>query len=163
MVYQEVARHASHPRCKSAVRRSVARQRAVHPKEHILRQVLGFRPVACEPIADIEYAARVATHKFLPGRAVSLEALLDQLGILLQRKISLASSKACRKAPERPLAGLHVRRLPLLPLAPFERPLEWPMDWPLGRLRRPATVWNVNCHRIVPLVKLATDIPFGLA
>jgi hypothetical protein len=31
----------------------------------------------------------VAAHKFLPGRTVALEALLDQLGILLQRIISL--------------------------------------------------------------------------
>src|SRR5690348_11156456 len=107
MVNQKVARHAGHPSGKSAVCRTIAGQRTVHPKEHILREVLGFRAVAGEPVADIEYAARVATHKFLPGRAVSLEALQDQLGILLQRKVSLASSKACRKAPESPLAAMH--------------------------------------------------------
>jgi hypothetical protein len=33
----------------------------------------------------------VLTHKFLPGRAISLEALLDQLDVLLQRFISLES------------------------------------------------------------------------
>jgi hypothetical protein len=33
----------------------------------------------------------MATHKLLPGRTVALEALLDQLGILLQRLISLES------------------------------------------------------------------------
>jgi hypothetical protein len=33
----------------------------------------------------------MATHKLLPGRPVALEALLDQLGILLQRLISLES------------------------------------------------------------------------
>jgi len=30
----------------------------------------------------------VPTHKFLPGRAIALEALLDQLGILLQASLS---------------------------------------------------------------------------
>jgi hypothetical protein len=33
----------------------------------------------------------MAAHKLLPGRSVALEALLDQLGILLQRLISLES------------------------------------------------------------------------
>ncbi len=33
----------------------------------------------------------MAAHKLLPGRTVALEALLDQLGILLQRLISLES------------------------------------------------------------------------
>jgi hypothetical protein len=33
----------------------------------------------------------VAAYKLLPGGSVSLEALLDQLGILLQRLISLES------------------------------------------------------------------------
>jgi hypothetical protein len=47
----------------------------------------------------------VATHKLLPGGAVSLEALLDQLGILLQRKVSLESTRASRKAPESGAAG----------------------------------------------------------
>src|SRR5262245_63382143 len=86
MVDQKIARHARHPRCKSTVRRAVTRQRTVYPEKYILRQVLGFRSVAGEPVANVEYAARMATHKLLPGRAVSLEAMLDQLGILLQRK-----------------------------------------------------------------------------
>src|SRR5499427_2968131 len=86
MVNQEIARYTRHPRCKAAMRRAVAGKRPVYPKEHILRQVLGFRSVAGKPVANVEYAARMATHKLLPGRAVSLEALLDQLGILLQRK-----------------------------------------------------------------------------
>jgi hypothetical protein len=33
----------------------------------------------------------MAAHKLFPGRTVALEALLDQLGILLQRLISLES------------------------------------------------------------------------
>jgi hypothetical protein len=36
------------------------------------------------------------THKFLPGRPVALEALLDQLGILLQRIISLEFPLRCK-------------------------------------------------------------------
>jgi hypothetical protein len=31
----------------------------------------------------------MAAHKFLPGRPVALEALLDKLGVLLQRIVSL--------------------------------------------------------------------------
>src|SRR5262249_49086251 len=96
MVAQQVARHAGHPGCKSAVDRAVATKGPVHPKEHILRQVLGFRSVAGKPVANVEYATRMATHKLLPGRAVSLEALLDQLGILLQRK----SASHPQKLPE---------------------------------------------------------------
>jgi len=38
----------------------------------------------------------VATHKFLPGRPVALEALLDQLGILLQRIFSLINLLRCK-------------------------------------------------------------------
>jgi len=39
----------------------------------------------------------VSTHKFLPGRPVALEALLDQLGILLQRIISLITCYGARR------------------------------------------------------------------
>jgi len=38
----------------------------------------------------------MTAHKFLPGRPVALEALLDQLGILLQRLISLGSCYGAR-------------------------------------------------------------------
>jgi len=38
----------------------------------------------------------MATHKFFPGRPVALEALLDQLGILLQRIISLEIPLRCK-------------------------------------------------------------------
>jgi hypothetical protein len=89
MVNQQIARHAGHPCCETAMGRPVTDQSSVDPEEHILRQILGFRAVAGEPVADVKYAARVATHKFLPGRPVALEALLDKLGILLQRIISL--------------------------------------------------------------------------
>jgi hypothetical protein len=71
------------------MRRTITAQRAVYPEENILRQVLGFRSVPGEPVADVKDAPGMATHKFLPGRPVALEALLDQLGILLQRIISL--------------------------------------------------------------------------
>src|SRR3977135_3370063 len=69
--------------------RTITSQRAVHPEENILRQVLGFRAVSREPVADVKNASGVPTHKFLPGRSVALEALLDQLSILLRCIISL--------------------------------------------------------------------------
>jgi hypothetical protein len=61
-----------------------------------LRQILGFRSVSREPVADVKDAPAVATHKFLPGRPVALEALLDQLGILLQRIFSLINLLRCK-------------------------------------------------------------------
>jgi len=91
MVDQQVARHARHPRRESAVRRPVTPQRAVDPQKDILREVFRLRAIPREPIANIEDAARMAAYKLLPGRTVALEALLDQLGILLQRLISLES------------------------------------------------------------------------
>jgi len=42
----------------------------------------------------------MATHKFLPGRPVALEALLDQLGILLQRIFSLLTCHGARRVCE---------------------------------------------------------------
>jgi hypothetical protein len=69
--------------------RTIASQRAVNPEKNILREVFGFRTVAREAVTDIEDPARMTAHKFLPGRPFALEALLDQLGILLQRIISL--------------------------------------------------------------------------
>src|SRR2546423_918179 len=77
--------------------RTITAQRAVHPEENILRQVLGFRAVSREPVADVKDAPVVPTHKFLPGRPVALEALLDQLGILLQRIISLITCYGARR------------------------------------------------------------------
>ena len=71
--------------------RSVACQSPVHAKENILREILRFRAIAREPITDIEDPARMAAYKFLPGRAIALEALLDQLGILLQAKLAPCS------------------------------------------------------------------------
>jgi hypothetical protein len=67
----------------------------------------------------------VATHKLLPGRAISLEALLDQLGILLQRKISLESTRASLGAtPVKIVAGLGMQRQTRC-LQPIERPFEY--------------------------------------
>jgi len=74
--------------------RSVTAQRLVNPKKYVLRQVFRFGSIPGKPVADIENAPRVLTYKLLPGGAISLEALLDQLGILLQRKISLESTRA---------------------------------------------------------------------
>jgi hypothetical protein len=79
----------------------------VNPQEDVLRQILGFGSIAGEPIADIEDAARVLAYKLLPGGAISLEALLDQLGILLQRRISLESTRTSLGAtPVKIVAGV---------------------------------------------------------
>src|SRR5882762_11891168 len=91
MVDQQVARNAGHPSGKPAVRRPVTSQRTVHPQKNVLREVFRLRAIPGKPIANVEDAARMATYKLLPGRTVALEALLDQLGILLQRLISLES------------------------------------------------------------------------
>ena len=61
-----------------------------------MREVLGLRPVPRKPITNVIDTPGVATHKFLPGRPVALEALLDQLGILLQRIISLEFPLRCK-------------------------------------------------------------------
>src|SRR5216684_1447083 len=80
--------------------RTITPQGPVYPQENILRQVLGFRSVSREPVANVKDAPRVPTHKFLPGRPVALEALLDQLGILLQRIISLITCYGARRVCE---------------------------------------------------------------
>src|SRR5258707_12380872 len=91
MVDQQVSCHAGHPSCKPAMRRPVTPQRPVHPQKNVLREVFRVRAIPRKPIANVEDAARMAAHKLFPGRSVALEALLDQLGILLQRLISLES------------------------------------------------------------------------
>src|SRR5229473_6014411 len=80
--------------------RTVTCQSPVHAEENILRQVLGFRSVSREPVANVKNASAVTTHKFLPGRPVALEALLDQLGILLQRIFSLITCYGARRVCE---------------------------------------------------------------
>ena len=71
------------------------------------------------------------------------------MGILLQRKISLESTRASLGAtPVKVVAGLGKQRQTRC-LGPIERPFEG--------LVRPATVWNVNCYRIVPRNELDTD------
>src|SRR6476646_1882229 len=105
MVDQEVARNAGHPRCKPPMRGSIAPKSLIHPEENFLRQVFGFRAIASKPVANVEDATRVTAHKFLPGRTVALEALLDQLGVLLQRIISLESRYGDQFDPKLPGAN----------------------------------------------------------
>src|SRR5579859_7177341 len=100
MINQQVSCDARRPGRKSPVRRAVTSQRSVYPEEHILRQVLGFRAVAREPVTDVVDAARMAAHKFLPGRAIALETLLDQLSILLQASSAPSSRHLLRQRPQ---------------------------------------------------------------
>jgi hypothetical protein len=65
-----------------------------------LRQVFGLCAIASKPVANVEDAARMTAHKFLPGRTVALEALLDQLGVLLQRIFSLETRYGDQFAPK---------------------------------------------------------------
>jgi hypothetical protein len=69
----------------------------------------------------------VATHKFLPGRPVALEALLDQLGILLQRIVSLKYLLRCKACPR----------------AGFSLQSRWQSN-------SACQLWNVNCWQNVP-------------
>jgi len=80
--------------------RTITAQSSVYPEENILRQILGFRSVSRKPVANVKDAPAVPTHKFLPGRPVALEALLDQLGILLQRIMSLITCYGARRVCE---------------------------------------------------------------
>src|SRR2546425_337405 len=107
--------------------RTITAQSAVHPKENILRQVFGFRSVSGEPVADVKDAPGMATHKFLPGRPVALEALLDQLGVLLQRIISLITCCGARRVCES--ASLSKAVWQSIPAC---------------------QLWNVKCSRNVP-------------
>src|ERR1700704_5312577 len=101
--------------------RTIAAQRAVYPEENILRQILGFRSVSREPVADVKNAPAVTTHKFLPGRTVALEALLDQLGILLQRIFSLITCYGARRVCESALFPSKSRLAAHLGLPTMER------------------------------------------
>src|SRR5260370_25756593 len=107
--------------------RTITPQGPVYPQENILRQVLGCRPVSREPVANIKNAPAVPTHKFLPGRPVALEALLDQLGILLQRIISLSTCYGARRVCE---------------AASFSKAVSQPIS--------ACQLWNVKCSRNVP-------------
>ena len=86
------------------------------------------------------------THKFLPGRTVALEALLDQLGILLQASSVLNLRYLLRQDPQAFYPGLQTmeRKMPQLCSLAFR----W---WDLPRLtasysyRYPYTrYWNLN-------------------
>src|SRR5215470_2876705 len=92
MVDQQISRHAGHPGGKAAVRRAIAAKGTVDPQEDFLRKILGLRAVTGKPVADVVDTTRMPAHKFLPGRPVALEALLDQLGILLQLWKSLETA-----------------------------------------------------------------------
>ncbi len=100
VVDEKVARHAGHPSGKAAIGGTIAPNSFIHPEENLLRQVFGFRAIAGKPVANVEDAARMTAHKFLPGRTVALEALLDQLGVLLQRIISLETRYGDQFAPK---------------------------------------------------------------
>jgi len=100
-----------------------------------LRQVLGLRSVSREPVADVKDAPAVATHKFLPGRPVALEAVLDQLGILLQRIFSLRNLLRCKA---RLRAG-------------FLSKTVW-------QSISACQLWNVKCSRNVPL-RIRPELP----
>src|SRR6266852_7271496 len=123
-----MARHAGHPSCESAMGRTVTSQSPIHTEENILRQVLGFRSVSREPVANVKDAPAVTAHKFFPGRPVALEALLDQLGILLQRIISLITCYGARRVCE----AASLSKAAWQPISACQ-------------------LWNVNCCRNVPL------------
>ena len=76
------------------MRGPIAPKSTVHPQEDFLREVFRIGSIASKPIANVEDAACVTAHKLLPGRTFALEALLDQLSVLLQRIISLESRYA---------------------------------------------------------------------
>src|SRR5712691_13295328 len=107
--------------------RTITPQSPVYPQENILRQVLGFRSVSREPVANVKDAPCVPTHKFLPGRPVALEALLDQLDILLQRIISLITCYGARRVCE----PASLSKAAWQPLSACQ-------------------LWNVKCSRNVP-------------
>ena len=106
MVDQQIPCDTGHPRGKSSVCRAVTAESPVYPQENFLGNILGFGAVADEAVAHIENAARVAAHKFLPGRAIALEATLDQLGILLQAFLAPFSSNLLRHNSLLELLGL---------------------------------------------------------
>jgi hypothetical protein len=107
--------------------RTITSQRPVNPEENILRQVLGFRSVSGEPVANVKHAPGVSAHKFLPGRPIALEALLDQLGVLLQRIISLIACYGARRASESATLSM--------------------ATW---QSISACQLWNANCPRNVP-------------
>ena len=90
------------------MRRAVTCQRSIYPQEYFLRNILGLGSIPDEPVTHIENAPRVPTYKFLPGRAIALEATLDQLGILLQASLAPFSSNLLRHSPLGELLGLSI-------------------------------------------------------
>lgn len=94
MIYQKISRDARNPRSKRAVDIAVASQRFIYSHENFLRKVFSLLPLIREAVTEVEYAPRVASHKLLPGGAVSAEALLDQLSFWFQLSVGLVSTVA---------------------------------------------------------------------
>ena len=88
--------------------RAITSQGSIHTQKDVLRNILGLGSIAYEPVTHIENATRMPTYKFLPGRAIALEATLDQLGILLQASLAPFSSNLLRHSPLRELLGLSI-------------------------------------------------------
>src|ERR1700724_1974578 len=114
MIDQQIARYAGHPYGKPSMRRMITAERTVHPEKNFLRHVLGFRGIAGKPVTQVEDTPGVPAHKFFPGRGVALEALLDQLGILLQTSSAPISRNLLRQNPQEGFSVCHrlERKLP---------------------------------------------------
>jgi hypothetical protein len=94
MIYQKISRNARNPGAECSVNIAVASKRFVNAHENFLRKVFSFLPLIGEAVAEVEYAARVASHKFLPCGDVTAQALLDQLSFWFQFSVCLASTVA---------------------------------------------------------------------
>ena len=96
MIYQKIPRDARNPRSECTVNIPVASQRFIDTHENFLREVFSLLPLIREAVAEVVYAARMASHQLLPRGAVSAEALLDQLSFWFQLSVGLASTVAFR-------------------------------------------------------------------
>jgi hypothetical protein len=99
VVDQQIARHTRHPCGEGPLLCLELAQRAIQAQKHLLRHVFRLVPLAGESVANVIDPARVEPHEFFPGKAVALEALLDQLRIWLQRFIRLAIRAGLRPPP----------------------------------------------------------------
>jgi hypothetical protein len=76
----------------------------------------------------------MAAHKLFPGRTVALEAMLDQLGILLQRFISLESwygdmrdhPRSISRKPWAAISACHTMERKVLPKCSLRHTIPWP-------------------------------------
>jgi hypothetical protein len=94
MIYQKISRDACDPGAECSVNIAVASKRFVNAHENFLREVFSLLPLIGEAVAEVENAARVAPHKFLPSGAVTAKALLDQLSFWFQLSVGLESTVA---------------------------------------------------------------------